>query len=477
MEHTDRQPLTWLESFPPMDEERADRLLRESREGFSSKIVVLDDDPTGVQTVHDVSVYTDWEEETIREGFLEKNPMFFILTNSRSFSADVTEKVHETIARRVEQAGRETGKEFLLISRGDSSLRGHYPRETEALRDSLEREGKAAFDGEILCPFFKEGGRYTLNDIQYVKEGDMLVPAGLTEFAKDRTFGYSASSLPDYVEEKTQGRYPAGQCICIALKDLRAFHLDTIEGQLLEAENFQKIVVNAACYGDLKVFCAAFIRALKKKRHFLVRSAAGFPKVLAGIEDRPLLTGQELVQEDTNGGIVIVGSHVRKTTSQLEYLMKSERELVFLEFDVDRWFCVQGLMEEQQRMIRQTEKLVAAGKTVVIYTSRKLLKLDTNDGDTLLKASVDISDALTGIIGKLSVRPRFIIAKGGITSSDIGTKALRVRKARVMGQIRKGIPVWMTGRESKFPGMPYIIFPGNVGEVSDLREIVEECMR
>ena len=128
-------------------------------------------------------------------------------------------------------------------------------------------------------------------------------------------------------------------------------------------------------------------------------------------------------------------------------------------------------------MIRQTEKLVAAGKTVVIYTSRKLLKLDTNDGDTLLKASVDISDALTGIIGKLSVRPRFIIAKGGITSSDIGTKALRVRKARVMGQIRKGIPVWMTGRESKFPGMPYIIFPGNVGEVSDLREIVEECMR
>ncbi|HGM1177478.1 TPA: nucleotide-binding domain containing protein [Clostridioides difficile] len=102
--------------------------------------------------------------------------------------------------------------------------------------------------------------------------------------------------------------------------------------------------------------------------------------------------------------------------------------------------------------------------------------MDTNDKDKQLMISVEISDAVTSIIGMLNVRPNFIIAKGGITSSDVGTKALRVKKATVMGQIKPGIPVWMTGKESKFPNMPYIIFPGNVGEISTLRESVEILM-
>ena len=77
------------------------------------------------------------------------------------------------------------------------------------------------------------------------------------------------------------------------------------------------------------------------------------------------------------------------------------------------------------------------------------------------------------MIGKLSVRPSFIVAKGGITSSDVGVKALRVRKALVKGQIRPGIPVWQTGEESTFPGLPYVIFPGNVGAEDDLYRIAE----
>lgn len=477
MKGVSRQPMAVLDSFTSMDEERAEQILRNSRKGFTYKIIVLDDDPTGVQTVHNVSVYTDWEEETIRAGFLEETPVFFILTNSRSFSKDATIKVHELIAERVKKVGKETGKEFLLLSRGDSVLRGHYPEETEALRKGLEKNGEYIFDGEIICPFFPEGGRYTFHNIHYVREGNVLTPAGLTEFAKDRSFGYESSLLPEYIEEKTSGLYSAEQCICIALEDIRSFQIEKIEKQLMEAKNFQKIIVNAVCYGDLKVFCAAFISVLKNGKRFLVRSAAGFPKVLAGIEDRPLLNRTDLVDEkDQNGGIVLIGSHVKKTTCQLEELVRSEKEIVFLEFNVNSWFREQGLWQEQQRIIRQAEEMVKTGRTVVIYTSRKLLVPETSDKDEILKASVDISNAVTGIIGQFSVKPRFIIAKGGITSSDVGTRALRVKKAFVMGQIRKGIPVWKTGEESKFPGMPYIIFPGNVGEVSDLREIVEELM-
>lgn len=477
MQEISRQPIAVLDRFLPVDEEKAEQILGNSREKFNDKIIVLDDDPTGVQTVHGISVYTDWEEETIREGFLEESPMFFILTNSRSFAKDVTVRVHELIAERVKKVAKETGRDFLLLSRGDSVLRGHYPEETEALQKGLEKDGEYVFDGEVICPFFPEGGRYTFHNIHYVREGDMLTPAGLTEFAKDRSFGYESSSLPEYVEEKTSGRYPAKQCICITLDDLRNFRTEKIEKQLMEAEKFQKIIVNAVCYGDLKVFCAVFIRVLQSGKHFLVRSAAGFPKVLAGIGEHPLLNRRDLVDEKArSGGIVLVGSHVKRTTCQLEELMKSEREIAFLEFDVNSWFREQGLRQEQQRIIRRAEELVQAGRTVVIYTSRELLVPDTSDKDEILKASVDISEAVTGIIGQFSVKPRFIVAKGGITSSDVGTRALRVRKAYVMGQIRKGIPVWRTGAESKFPDMPYIIFPGNVGEVADLREIVEELM-
>ena len=59
----------------------------------------------------------------------------------------------------------------------------------------------------------------------------------------------------------------------------------------------------------------------------------------------------------------------------------------------------------------------------------------------------------------------------------MAVKALAIKKAAVMGQIQPGIPVWMTGSESKFPGMPYVIFPGNVGGEDTLKKVVETLSR
>ena len=156
--------------------------------------------------------------------------------------------------------------------------------------------------------------------------------------------------------------------------------------------------------------------------------------------------------------------------------MKSEKDILFLEFLVDRYFTVEGLSGEVERVLTIAQSYIQLGRTVVIYTSRKLMVPDTADKDKILKLSVEISDALTSIVSRLQLKPKFIIAKGGITSSDVATKGLGIKKARVMGQIQKGIPVWMTGNESKFPNMPYIIFPGNVGDVTTLQEIVEELL-
>lgn len=469
-------PFWTAEERDRTDTDKAEALLSQAMEGFHKKLVVLDDDPTGVQTVHDVSVYTDWEEESIRKGFEEKEAMFFILTNSRSFSVEETTKVHQDIAARVAKVARELGQDFMIISRGDSTLRGHYPLETQLLADGLTKNEGVVIDGEIICPFFPEGGRYTMDNIHYVKEQDNLVPAGMTEFARDKTFGYKSSDLTEYVEEKTEGKYHKEDCITISLDELNALDVQGIKDKLMSAQNMAKIIVNAVSYADLKVFCAALVLAMKAGKHYMARTAAAFTKVMGRISDQPLLGRAQLEGDTKNGGIVLIGSHVKKTTDQLNCLKELDGQADFMEFQVNTVFEENGLEKEVERTVKAAEEKILSGRTVVIYTSRQLLAPENMTPEEKLQISVKISNAVTSIIGKLSVKPKFIIAKGGITSSDVGTKALRVKKARVMGQVKKGIPVWMTGEESKFPGMPYIIFPGNVGEVSTLKEIVEELI-
>ncbi|UDN59260.1 four-carbon acid sugar kinase family protein [Clostridioides sp. ES-S-0010-02] len=466
-----------LDTFKNVDEDKLNKLLVNELKNLNRKIIVLDDDPTGVQTVHDVSVYTDWDKNSIEQGFDEENSMFFILTNSRGFTVSQTTEVHKKISKNIVDISQKVNKDFIIISRSDSTMRGHYPLETNLLKNEVEKLSGKIFDGEIIMPFFKEGGRFTIDNVHYVKEGEMLVPAGMTEFAKDKSFGYKSSDIGEWCEEKTNGEYKSSDMIYVSLEELRSLNIDRITEKLKMAKNFNKIIVNAIDYVDVKVFTIAFIRAVNSGKEFIFRSAAAITKILGGVSDKELLTKEELVSKDnTNGGIILVGSHVNKTTQQLEELKNCKHPIEFIEFNQHLVLREDGLKNEVKRVIQVVEEKITNGKTVAVYTRRERFDLDTNDKDKQLMVSVEISDAVTSIVGMLNVRPNFIIAKGGITSSDVGTKALKVKKATVMGQIKPGIPVWMTGEESKFPNMPYIIFPGNVGEVSTLREAVEVLM-
>ena len=122
------------------------------------------------------------------------------------------------------------------------------------------------------------------------------------------------------------------------------------------------------------------------------------------------------------------------------------------------------------RVVTQTNQALAAGRDVVVFTSRKLI----TGGDAA--ASLDIgrrvSAALVRLVRDLTTRPRYLIAKGGITASDLATKGLGVKRAMVLGQIGPGIPVWELGAETKFPGLPYVVFPGNVGSSNALNEVI-----
>ncbi|MBB3126189.1 uncharacterized protein YgbK (DUF1537 family) [Paenibacillus rhizosphaerae] len=458
--------------------------LRKAIVNHPGTIIVLDDDPTGVQTIHGVTVVTGWDPEHIYRGFLTEEKLFFILTNSRGFTAEETRAVHREAVHNIIRVSRELNRPFILVSRSDSTLRGHYPLETETLREVIESETGTKIDGEIIFPFFKEGGRYTVQNTHYVENHGFLTPSGETEFAQDKTFGYHSSDLCAWVEEKTSGQFCARDVTAISLQELRAYDISGIAEKLISVRGFHKVIVNALDYGDAEVFCLALYEALEQGKHFLFRTAASFVRVFGGIQERPLLKAKELFQTSklneaqsaaaVAGGLIVAGSHTSLTTGQLQQLERRRNVAVV---ELNQHFAAEPEEVWRREISRASEQTVERLKescTVVLRTRRERFDIDNGSKEDELRIAVRISAALTEVVSQLTVRPRYIVAKGGITSSDIGTKALGVTVAVVAGQIKPGIPVWICGEESKYPQLPYIIFPGNVGEETTLLDIVEE---
>jgi len=434
------------------------------------KIIVLDDDPTGVQTVHDIDVITDWSREWIRQGLQGDGHLLYILTNTRSYQPERAAEINRQIMQNLVEVARELAVDFSVISRGDSTLRGHYPLETDVIGQELSGDGGWELDGHLIIPAFMEGGRYTIHDTHYLQEGDALVPVHETEFAKDVVFGFSNAHLPSWVIEKG-GAESVDQVQSISLEDIRLGGVVRVHSLLLGATGNKPIIVNAASYEDLDIVSVALIRAMEMGKRFLFRTAASFVKSFAGIEDRPLLTAREMIAADGkhHGGLIIVGSHTKKTTEQLQEVI-DQFDIQTIEISVADLLDETASMRELTRVREAAEKAMAAGRDTVIFTSRQLVT--ARDRADNLTISQTISNSLAEVVRSLTVTPKFIVAKGGITSSDIATQGLAIKKAKVLGQAAPGIPVWVTGPEAHLPNTPYIVFPGNVGNRFTLAEII-----
>jgi uncharacterized protein YgbK (DUF1537 family) len=429
------------------------------------KVVVLDDDPTGTQTVHGIPVLTDWSVETLEAQLSNDLPAFFILTNSRSFTLEVAQSINAEIGRNLNQAARRTDCQIVVVSRSDSTLRGHFPGEVDALATALEKD----FDGWIITPFFPEGGRYTIDGVHYVDQGGWLVPAADTEFAKDHVFGYQSSNLCRWVEEKTDGRISASAVSLVSIKDLREGGPQRVCTILTKLQHGSICVVDAVSYRDLEVFILGLLEAEQQGKKFLYRTAASFVRVRAGLSARPLLTALDLNLPGTGGGLIVVGSYVPRTSEQLDQLI-SNTDIVQAEVRVAALIDDNRRSNEIARVAQIAEQALNDGQDVVVYTSRQLITGQDSAGS--LSIGQRVSKGLVNILHAVSATPRYILTKGGITSSDVATEALVVKQAMVWGQILPGVPVWKLGEESRYPGLIYIIFPGNVGDSGALADVI-----
>lgn len=431
-------------------------------------VAVLDDDPTGIQTVHSVNVYLSGNAEDIDRAVATES-LFYLQTNSRGLLPAEAEALDRSITETLLAAGRKYGREVYIISRSDSTLRGHYPLETQVIREVNEAETGRPIDAEILAPCFFEAGRFTCDDIHYVEEHGMLVPAAQTEFANDTTFHFENSDLKAYVREKTGD--PEAVVHSIPLSLVRNGDIDGIEAILTGAVGFSKIIVNALCYEDLEVFCLALCRAQRKGKRFLFRTASSFVRVFGGVAPKSLLTNADFLAMSGKAalrGLVVVGSHIKKSSIQLEHLLQV-KNAVPVELSVTRLVSddYEAEFDAKRRLVTS---IYESGKTPVLFTSREVIRAKDNSDKANLIVSTTISTRFSEFVGSLPFTPDFLIAKGGITSSDMATKAVKIRKAQVLGQILPGTPVIMAGEEARWPGLIYVIFPGNVGSETALAD-------
>lgn len=434
------------------------------REAFArarSTLIVMDDDPTGCQTVHGIPILTAWSVEALREEF-ERSPCFFILTNSRSLPAREAAALNREVARNIARAA--AGRRFLVISRSDSTLRGHFRVEIETLTAEF-----GLSDAVTLCiPAFFEGGRFTIGDVHYVKEGDELVPAAETPYAKDPSFGFASSNLKEYIEEKTGGAVARGDVCSISLEDIRGGGPEKVAEKLEDCAGGSFCVVNACERSDMDVAALAVLRAMENGKRFLFRTAAAIIPALIGLEPRALLGAGDFPPPQSGCGLVVVGSFVPMSSRQLAHLLKHD-DVGGVELDVRRLLAGGG-KAEIGRVTAAANRSVAARRDTVVYTSRELVTGATAEESIRIQAGV--ADALIGIVRGIGTAPRYVLAKGGITSHDIAARALGVKRAVVAGQIIPGVPVWRLGEGSRFPGMGYIVFPGNVGGETSMTDVV-----
>ncbi|MBD2719088.1 four-carbon acid sugar kinase family protein [Synechococcus sp. FACHB-909] len=460
------------------------------------KIVVIDDDPTGSQTVHGCPLLLRWDAETLAAGLAHPSPLLFLLANTRALApaeaADRVRQICRALRPALERAmAAGTISSWLVVSRGDSTLRGHFPLEVEVIAAEL-----GPFDATLLVPAFLEGGRTTVDGVHRL-HGQ---PVHESPFARDGLFAYGTSHLPDWVEEKSGGRIPATAVDRIGWRELDAGG-PALMGHLASLERNVCVAVDGASTQQLAALAAA-VRCLiaaggptpagdgpgdGRPRRFLFQCAASLIQALAALPPQPLAPADLASLRRRGGagplpGLVLVGSHVPLADRQLERLL-AEPDCIGVELEVSK---VQRLLEGpepalllaslEQAWARRLAEVLAGGHTPVLYTSR---------GEARCRHAEErraLGLALAGVMARLAaaLAPAlgYLISKGGITTHTLLADGLYLEQVELQGQLLPGLSLVLAATETSpgeapevHPGpLPVLTFPGNLGDEGTLWE-------
>lgn len=471
-----KEASTLLNSGPaPLILDGARARIRQANETAKSWVIVLDDDPTGSQSVQGVPVLTSWAADDLNWAFGQAGSGFFILTNTRGLNEDEARATVAEVAGRIAAVAAENGLSYSLITRSDSTMRGHYPLETDVLIELAKKEGRP-YSALLLAPAYIAAGRVTVDDVHYVRSGDRFLPVAQTSYAHDATFHFESSDVRNYVEEKTNGRIASSGVLSLSLDDIRIGGPERVRDVILSCSDATPVVVNATSDSDLDVVALGLVLAEGRGARVLCRTGPSFVAARLGIANRAPLSHDEIFASGPRPGhgLIVVGSHVELTTRQVARLRADLPNVETIEVDVPRLLNPDLAAVEMERC---AEALITAlsRADALLVSSREQITGDS--GHSSLVIAQTVSHALVNLTSAAvkAVPLKWVLAKGGITSSDIATGGLHIRRATVVGQLFQGIvSAWLNEGvgELGLDGLPYVVFAGNVGDEATLAEAV-----
>ncbi len=468
-------PTVDLTALPPVRvEPNARQRIKKALADSGRRIAVLDDDPTGSQTVHDVAVVTVFDPDEIAAGLGGPGSTCFILTNTRSMGEADAVALNTRVGCMLFELSRRLDAPVDVISRSDSTLRGHVIAEVTAL-DAVRREvlGRG-YDGVLLIPAYLEAGRFTAGDVHWARVGGEPQPVGETEFARDATFGFSASNLREFVAEKSGGTIRPDQVHSITLDDIRIGGPQRVAEVLAEVTDATFVVVNAVEYADLDVVVLGLLDAQAAGKSFLYRTGPSFPQPLAGLDPQPPLQVSDIWPggRPAGHGLVVVGSHVGLTSRQVA-VARERGDIIEVELEVP---AVADPARRDAHVAETTARVVGAlaDSDVLLFTSRTLVR--GTDPAASLEISRRVSTAVIEVVrGAVAAEPAWVVAKGGITSHDVAVRGLGIKRATVLGQLLPGLVSVFQPVEAlpQIVGTPYVVFAGNVGDENTLAYVID----
>jgi uncharacterized protein YgbK (DUF1537 family) len=429
-----------------------------ARPAYVDRLVVLDDDPTGVQTLAGIRVLLAWDDPGRIAAALAGRRSVHLVTNARALEPEEARSTVATAARAA--LGEVAGARLAL--RGDSTLRAHLLEEYLGLCDALDR-GRPPL---LLVPALPSAGRITREGVHLIERDGRVEPLDETEYARDGVFAYSSSRLLEWAEERSGGLFPAGTGRELHLDELRAGGAAAVAAALRDLSRAGRPAVlapDAETADDLETIAGGYALALEDGVDAVVRCAPAFAGTLAGTT----AVGPAAIPTTSRPLLVVCGSYVPMSTRQLAALDAAHPGLLV---EVDARALADGdAVGEEQRAAEAASSAIGRAGMAILATTR-----DRAEGTTLA-AGIRVADGLARAAGRVVPAPEVVVAKGGITSAVTLHVGFGLSEADVLGPVLPGVSHWRAQRDGI--ALDYLVVPGNVGDERLLVELVELVRR